>query len=104
VPTGEVPLASLVKDPIHLGGLALAAVIGIAALTSGIGEPGRAIEFKEGTPPMLAVLAGAALAFYALIGFEDSVNIAEETTARSAPIPSRCLIRPCSFYWASLSP
>ena len=27
----------------------------------------------------LAVMAGAGLAFYALIGFEDSVNVAEET-------------------------
>ena len=27
----------------------------------------------------MAVLAGAGLAFYALIGFEDSVNVAEET-------------------------
>ena len=52
------------------------------------GDPGRAVEFKEGTAPALAILAGAALAFYALIGFEDSVNIAEETTRpeRSYPV------------------
>jgi amino acid transporter len=30
------------------------------------------------------VISGASLAFYALIGFEDSVNVAEETqSARS---------------------
>lgn len=72
----------------ELGGLVLVVIVGVAALSSGEGDPGRALEFKEGTAPILAVLAGAALAFYALIGFEDSVNIAEETTnpERSYPL------------------
>jgi APA family basic amino acid/polyamine antiporter len=71
---------NVVLTLVELGGLALVVIIGVAALSSGEGEPGRAIEFKEGSAPVLAILAGAALAFYALIGFEDSVNIAEETT------------------------
>lgn len=79
---------NVVLTLVEIGGLVLVVVIGVAALTSGEGEPGRAIEFKEGTAPVMAILAGAALAFYALIGFEDSVNIAEETTQpeRSYPI------------------
>lgn len=62
--------------------------IGVAALAAGDGEPGRAIELKQGSGPVLAILGGAALAFYALIGFEDSVNIAGETTRpeRSYPV------------------
>ena len=78
---------NVVLTLVELGGLALVVVIGIAALTSGEGDPGRAVEFKQGSSPALAILAGAALAFYALIGFEDSVNIAEETShpARSYP-------------------
>ena len=38
---------------------------------------------------MLAIVGGAALAFYALIGFEDSVNVAEEVNnpAGSTPAP-----------------
>lgn len=73
---------------VELGGLFLVVVIGVAALADGQGEPSRAFELKEGAAPILAILAGAALAFYALIGFEDSVNIAEETTRpeRSYPI------------------
>lgn len=73
---------------VELGGLLLVVSIGVAALAGGEGDPGRAIEFKQGAAPALAVLAGAALAFYALIGFEDSVNIAEETTRpeRSYPL------------------
>jgi basic amino acid/polyamine antiporter, APA family len=79
---------NVVLTLVELGGLALVVVIGIAALTSGEGDPGRAVEFKQGSAPPLAILAGAALAFYALIGFEDSVNIAEETShpARSYPL------------------
>jgi basic amino acid/polyamine antiporter, APA family len=64
---------------IELTGLLLIVLIGVAALIGGDGEPGRAFEFKEGSSVPLAILAGAALSFYALIGFEDSVNVAEET-------------------------
>ena len=54
--------------------------IGVAFLAGGDGDPGRAFEFKENSDSVpFLVLAGASLAFYALIGFEDSVNIAEET-------------------------
>jgi APA family basic amino acid/polyamine antiporter len=79
---------NVVLTLVELGGLVLVVVIGVAALTSGEGDPSRAVEFKEGSAPALAILAGAALAFYALIGFEDSVNIAEETTRpeRSYPV------------------
>ena len=63
---------------VELVGLALVVTIGVGVLASGDGDPGRAVEFKQGSAPLLAVLAGASLAFYALIGFEDSVNIAEE--------------------------
>jgi amino acid transporter len=64
---------------IELSGLVLIAVIAAAAVISGDGEPSRALDFKEGEAVPIAILAGAALAFYALIGFEDSVNVAEET-------------------------
>ena len=36
------------------------------------------------------MLGGAALAFYALIGFEDSVNVAEETRDPSGTTRGRC--------------
>ncbi len=79
---------NVVLTLVELGGLALVVVIGVAALAAGHGEPHRAVELREGATPALAILGGAALAFYALIGFEDSVNIAEETTRpeRSYPV------------------
>jgi APA family basic amino acid/polyamine antiporter len=72
---------------IELGGLLLVAVIGTAFLLDGGGDPGRALEFKSGESPLLLVVAGASLAFYALIGFEDSVNVAEETQGASRLFP-----------------
>jgi amino acid transporter len=54
---------------IELSGLLLIVVIGVAALIGGDGDPGRAFEFKDGSSVPLAILAGAALSFYALIGF-----------------------------------
>jgi amino acid transporter len=72
---------------VELGGLLLVAAIAVAALAAGEGDPGRAVEFKPGAAPLLAVFGGAAVAFYALIGFEDSVNIAEETTRPERSYP-----------------
>lgn len=64
---------------VELAGLLLIVAIAAAAVLNGDGDPGRAFDFKEGERVPIAILAGAALAFYALIGFEDSVNVAEET-------------------------
>jgi APA family basic amino acid/polyamine antiporter len=72
---------------IELGGLLLVAAIGAAFLLDGGGDPGRAFEFKDGDGPLLLVISGASLAFYALIGFEDSVNVAEETPDAPATFP-----------------
>jgi amino acid transporter len=63
---------------VELGGLLLIVLISALALGQGDADLGRAFEFKEGSSIFAASLAGAALAFYALIGFEDSVNVAEE--------------------------
>jgi len=72
---------------IEVGGLLLIVVIGIAALGESGSDFGRNFEFKEGVSPFFAILSGAGLAFYALIGFEDSVNIAEEVRQPSRNYP-----------------
>jgi APA family basic amino acid/polyamine antiporter len=71
--------ANIVLTLVELGGLAIIVAIGAWALGHGNAEFGRNFEFKQGESPALAVLAGTTLAFYALIGFEDSANVAEET-------------------------
>jgi len=64
---------------VELSGLVLIVIIAAVALGQGDAEPSRAFDVKADTSIFAAALAGAALAFYALIGFEDSVNVAEET-------------------------
>src|ERR687896_1443098 len=72
---------------VEITGLVLIILIGVAALGAGTGDPGRAFEFREGTSVLTAILAGTVLAFYALIGFDDSVNVAEETQHPSRNYP-----------------
>ncbi|GAA1540980.1 APC family permease [Actinomadura kijaniata] len=63
---------------VEASGLLVIIVIGVFALVGGDGEPSRALEFHPGGGAFLGVVGGTALAFYALLGFEDSVNLAEE--------------------------
>ncbi|MDP9189477.1 MAG: APC family permease [Actinomycetota bacterium] len=65
---------------IEVGGLILITIIGLGVLFDGGGDTSRAFEFDtaEGKTAIAAILGGTALSFYALIGFEDSANVAEE--------------------------
>lgn len=72
---------------IEVTGLVLVIVIGGAFLFDGGGDTGRVVEFTKDEAPVLAIVSGASLAFYALIGFEDSVNVAEETREPSRIYP-----------------
>jgi basic amino acid/polyamine antiporter, APA family len=77
---------------IELTGLLLVVAIGAAFLLDGGGDPGRALEFKAGEAVPLAILSGASLAFFALIGFEDSVNVAEEVKEPSRVYPGALFV------------
>jgi basic amino acid/polyamine antiporter, APA family len=73
---------------IEFGGLLLVMAIGAAFLLDGGGDASRAFEFKTGgDTPALLIIAGASVAFYALIGFEDAVNVAEETKDSTRTFP-----------------
>jgi amino acid transporter len=78
---------NLVLTIIELTGLLLIILIGVLALVGGGAQPARALEFSGDAGLALAVLAGASVAFYALVGFEDSVNVAEETRDPSRAFP-----------------
>ena len=58
---------------IELTGLALVVLIGATFLLDGGGDPARAFEFKSGEAVPLAILSGASLAFFALIGFPTAL-------------------------------
>jgi amino acid transporter len=78
---------NLVLTVIELTGLLIIVFIGVLALLGGSAEPARTLQFSGDGGLALAVLAGASVAFYALIGFEDSVNVAEETQNPSRAFP-----------------
>jgi APA family basic amino acid/polyamine antiporter len=78
---------NVILTTVEIFGLLLIILIGVAAIAAGTGDPGRAFEFKEGTSVLTALFAGTVLAFYALIGFDDSVNVAEETRNPSRNYP-----------------
>jgi amino acid transporter len=73
---------------IELSGLLFIVGIGAWVLARGDGDPGAAFEFQgQGFTVVTGLLAGAATAFYAFLGFEDSVNMAEETHDPSRNFP-----------------
>lgn len=65
---------------IELSGLLLVILVGFYAIAGGDADWGRVIAFE--TPDdknvFLAVTTATSLAFFAMVGFEDSVNMAEE--------------------------
>lgn len=73
---------------VELAGLLFVIAIGAVVLAGGDGDPGQAFDFAgSGFGVATGLLAGAATAFYAFIGFEDSVNLAEETKEPSRAFP-----------------
>lgn len=83
----ESARVNLVLTVIELAGLLLIVGIGVDALATGAGEPGRAFELRtEGSAP-LALLAGTTLALYAMLGFENSVNLVEEARRPRRDLP-----------------
>ncbi|MFC7402691.1 APC family permease [Citricoccus sp. GCM10030269] len=73
---------------IEVSGLLVIIALGVIVLARGDGDLGRLTELGTAeNGPWSAVFAGTVLAFYSYVGFETSVNIAEETKdpARSYP-------------------
>jgi basic amino acid/polyamine antiporter, APA family len=71
--------ANVVLTCIELSGLLIIIAIGIFAVGSGKGEPSRLLEINTADNGwLLAVTSATSLAFFAMVGFEDSVNMAEE--------------------------
>jgi amino acid transporter len=70
---------NVVMTCIELAGLLIVIAVGLWALSRGIGDASIALTFNEGGEPLSLVISGAALAFFAIVGFEDSVNMVEET-------------------------
>ena len=76
---GESVKSNVVLTCVELSGLLIVIGVGAWALFGGDGDFGRVTEFDTGDKGVLAgVIAATGLAFFAMVGFEDSVNMAEE--------------------------
>jgi amino acid transporter len=76
----ESTRANAVATVVEVGGLVVIVVLGAWLLFRGDGDVGRLTQL--GTPEKgaaTAVLSGSVLAYYSFVGFETSVNVAEET-------------------------
>ncbi|MFG1795414.1 APC family permease [Nocardia sp. NPDC049149] len=81
---------------IELTGLLLVIGIGCWALGAGNGDFSRITEFETGDRTAIGgVIAATTLAFYAMVGFEDSVNMAEECKEPSRIFPKVLLAGLC---------
>jgi amino acid transporter len=77
---GESVKANVVLTCVELSGLLIVIVIGLWAIGHGQGDVSRVTQLRtagDGSA-FWPVIAATTLAFFAMVGFEDSVNMAEE--------------------------
>lgn len=76
----ESVYANIVLTCVELSGLLIVIFVGFFAITQGKADLSRVVVFDtpEDKSIFVAVTAATSLAFFAMVGFEDSVNMAEE--------------------------
>ncbi|MDO9378499.1 MAG: APC family permease [Nocardioidaceae bacterium] len=77
--------ANMVMTVIETIGLGLVLLVGVVVIVNGDADFAPILQF-EGNP-VLGVLSGAVLAFFAMTGFENAANVAEETKNPSQVFP-----------------
>ena len=77
---GESVKANVVLTCVELTGLLIIILIGLWAIGAGEGDVSRAMQFSASADrgAFWSVIAATTLAFFAMVGFEDSVNMVEE--------------------------
>ncbi|WP_243056782.1 APC family permease [Nocardioides sp. SR21] len=75
----ESVVINMVMAFVEIAGLAIIMLSGIWYIAEGHAHFGTLLEFEAGGSPALAILAGVALSFFAMTGFENTANVAEET-------------------------
>jgi basic amino acid/polyamine antiporter, APA family len=78
---GESVKTNVVLTLVELSGLVIIILIGAWVIGRGEGDMGAVVAFETSGDKsvFISVTAATALAFFAMVGFEDSVNMAEET-------------------------
>jgi len=85
---GESVKANVVLTLVELTGLLIIICIGLWAIGAGEGDVSRVTQFATTDRGVFwSVIAATTLAFFAMVGFEDSVNMAEECREPSSIFP-----------------
>ncbi|MGO1074796.1 APC family permease [Inquilinus sp. CA228] len=85
---GESVKANVVLTLVELTGLLIIICIGLWAIGAGEGDVSRVTQFATTDRGVFwSVIAATTLAFFAMVGFEDSVNMAEECREPSNIFP-----------------
>jgi amino acid transporter len=83
----ESVVMNMVMTFVEVAGLIIVMVIGIWFIAQGDADFGILTEISVSGNPALAVLAGIAFSFFAMTGFENTVNVAEETIDPARAFP-----------------
>ena len=75
----ESVVINMVMAFVEIAGLVIVLVAGVWYVAQGDADFETLVEFKATGNPELAILAGVALSFFAMTGFENTANVAEET-------------------------
>ncbi|MDN5896827.1 MAG: APC family permease [Nocardioides sp.] len=89
----ESVMTNVVLTIVELSGLLLIIFVGLYAMTQGNADFSRTVVFDSPEDKSLFILVstGTALAFFAMVGFEDSVNMAEECKDPGRDFPKMML-------------
>jgi len=87
----ESVVVNMVMTFVEVFGLIVVMVIGILVVVQGDADFSVLTSFTAEGNPIFAIVAGVALAFFAMTGFENAANVAEETINPSKTFP-RALI------------
>ncbi|GHA44861.1 amino acid transporter [Streptomyces tauricus] len=99
----ESTRANVAATVIEVGGLVLVIGLGAWVALRGDGDVGRLTQLgTDQNSPAAAMLSGSVLAFYSFVGFETSVNVAEETRdpRRSYPRALFCALATAGVVYA----
>ena len=83
----------MVLTLIEMTALAIVIGVGFYVMAQGDGDLGRVVVFESGSDAgmFLAVTVATAIAFFAMVGFEDSVNMVEEAKEPERIFPQMML-------------
>ena len=83
----ESVVTNMVMTWVEVAGLVIIMIIGVVYIAQGEADFGVLVDFTADGNPIFALVAGVALAFFAMTGFENAANVAEETVDPARTFP-----------------